>query len=49
MVNVEHVGDLYFLLRNSVAIKRHKGDVTFSPLFLMKGMTKNLKYTVHST
>ena len=48
MVNVEHVGDLYFLLRISVAIKRNKGDVTFSPLFL-KGMTKNLKYTAHST
>lgn len=48
MVNVEH-GDLYFLLYNSVAIKRYKnnGGVTFSPL-LLKGTTKNLKYAVHS-
>ena len=39
MVNVEHFLNLYFLLRNSVAIH-------FSPLFL-GGMTKNVKHTVH--
>ena len=44
--NVEHVGYFDFLLRNSVAIKRHKGDITFSPLF-PRGLTKNFK--THST
>ncbi|GBO31753.1 hypothetical protein AVEN_142693-1 [Araneus ventricosus] len=34
MVNVEYVGGLHFLLRISGAMKRHKGDVTFSPILL---------------
>ncbi|GBM04027.1 hypothetical protein AVEN_189443-1 [Araneus ventricosus] len=40
MVDVEYVGGLHFLLRVSGAIKRHKGDVTFSPLFL-RGVTNH--------
>ncbi|GBO21882.1 hypothetical protein AVEN_144118-1 [Araneus ventricosus] len=40
MLNVEYVGCLHFLLRISGATKRHKGDVTFSPL-LMRGVTNH--------
>ncbi|GBN96879.1 hypothetical protein AVEN_175286-1 [Araneus ventricosus] len=38
--NVEYVGGLHFLLRVSGAIKRHKDDVTFSPL-LLRGVTNH--------
>ncbi|GBN93622.1 hypothetical protein AVEN_144936-1, partial [Araneus ventricosus] len=40
MVNVEYVEGLHFLLRVSGAIKRHKGDATFSSL-LLRGVTNH--------